>query len=169
MTFLTHKIAFSQQSETDKCPYLIQKIYDEKIYMQCLKSLQNFGKYWCDYNILINSSPFFVVTLVKKFTIEPFPGSFTFIFHCNISFWASDFVATFSFHFFIPRRSLEHFICACCLLALICRKFVKNLSNLSNLSKLSKICRTNLSCQFFHQPCLFLFFLFFSLSKRIFT
>ena len=118
--------------------------------MQCLKSLQNFRKYWCDYNILINNSPFFVVALVKKFTIEPFPGFFTFIFHYNIRFWASDFVATFSFHFFLSRRSLEYFICACCLLALICKKFVKNLSNLSNLSKLSKICRTNLSCQFFH-------------------
>ena len=45
---------------------------------------------------------------------EPFSGFFTFIFHSNLSFWASDFVAGFSFPFFISCHSLEHCICACC-------------------------------------------------------
>ena len=94
------------------------------------------NEYWCDYNILTNSSPFFVAALLKKFTIEPFPGFFTFIFHCNISFWASDFVAAFSLPFFISRHSLEHSICACCPLTLTCVCFyvVKNLSNKSVIS-----------------------------------
>ena len=81
------------------------------------------NKYSCYYNILINSSPFFVAALIKK--------SFTFIFHCNITFWASDFVAAFYFPFFISRHSLEHSICACFPLtpACVCLYVVKNLSN----------------------------------------
>ena len=78
------------------------------------------NKYWCDYNILITSSPFFVAALIKIFTVEPFSGFFTFIFHCNINFWASDFVAAFYFPFFISRHSLEHSICACCPLTQTC-------------------------------------------------
>ena len=115
------------------------------------------NKYWCDYNILITSSPFFVVALIKKFTIEPFPGFFTFICYCSISFWASDFLAALSFPFFISRHSLEHSICACCPLTLTCVCFT-----------LSNIWRTNRSYQFFQKPFLFLFFSFFSLSKQIF-
>ena len=97
------------------------------------------NKYCCDYDILINSSPFFVAALVKKFTTEPFPGFFTFIFHCNISFWASDLVAAFSFSFFISRHSLEHSICACYQLTLTCVWLcvVKNLSNKSVISVFS--------------------------------
>ena len=94
------------------------------------------NKYCCDYDILINSSPFLVVALVKKITIEPFTGFFTFIFHCNIGFWASDLVAAFSFSFFISRHSLERSICAYYQLTLtcVCLCVVKNLSNKSVIS-----------------------------------
>ena len=94
------------------------------------------NKYWCDYNILINISPFFVVALVKKFTIEHFPGLFTFIFHCNISVWALDFVAAFSFPFFVLCHIVEHSICICFpfTLTYVCLYVVKNLSNKSVIS-----------------------------------
>ena len=94
------------------------------------------NKYWCDYNILINISPFFAVALVKKFTIEHFPGLFTFIFHYNISVWALDFVAAFSFPFFVLCHIVEHSICICFpfTLTYVCLYVVKNLSNKSVIS-----------------------------------
>ena len=93
--------------------------------------------------ILINSSPFLVAALIKKKkkknTIEPFRGFFTLIFHCNISFWASDFVTAFTFPFFVSRHSLEHSICACYpwTLTCVCLYVVKNLLNKSVISRFS--------------------------------
>ena len=91
--------------------------------------------YWYDYNILINSSPFFVAALVKKFMIEHFPGFFTFIFRCKISFW----VSVLLLHFlFLPlfHASLEHSICICCPLrpTCVCLYVVKILSKKSVIS-----------------------------------
>ena len=88
----------------------------------------------------LNSSSFFVEDcVVKRFTIELSRGYIAFTFDYNIRFWASDFVATWSYPFYISCHRREHSICACCPLTLkwVCLHNLNIFWNRSGISTFS--------------------------------
>ena len=102
------------------------------------------NKYWCDYNILINISPFFVVALVKKIYDWTFPWPFYiyfplqhkclgFRFCCSILFSFLCFMPycwTFYLHLFPIHTDI------CVLIR--CQKFVEQICHINFFS--SHVC-----------------------------
>ena len=115
------------------------------------------NKYWCDYNILINSSSFFLAALIKKLMIEPYRGFFYIYFllqHRILGFRLCRSILFAFLYFMFKSWTLS--LCLLpidtdmCLL-IHCQKFVKQICHVNFLS--SHVC-FSFSC--------------FSLSKQIF-